>query len=273
MALVPFKRKRYRPYKYTQYSSEKRRGMKWTEKKARRRKRKKIKRPSPLTAQIMWIIHQIYKHIQTHTLEFALFLPYSRFSHIPTEYIRQFSKMRYAFRMFHFRRCCVLSCSLVAVVVVGYVVFFFHSDIPLFFSIGEKWSKHYLRFLDIRICYLRWDVRGTNFQFVPSIWNGAFVYMCVYEMVLCTLSIQMHERRQWQQQQPQLQRQHHRETIECHIVSKMRIKPNKNNRKKKQNTHILGLRAWEMLSLGFVVKYSSDRISKPSHRKRHTNGL
>lgn len=33
--------------------------------------------------------------------------------------------------------------------------------------------------------------------------------------------------------------------------------------KKKQNTNILGLREWEMSSLGFVVEYSSDRISKP----------
>lgn len=67
-----------------------------------------------------------------------------------------------------------------------------------------------LRFLDIRICYLCWDVcvyvyayvRGTNFRFVLSIWNGAFSYFICRNIkwVLCTLSSLMHRCRQHEQQ-------------------------------------------------------------------------
>lgn len=153
-------------YLYKQYPTEKRQGMKRTEKKENERNEtKRKKNQKPLTTYSSDNMDNTSK--STHT---AILSRSPTRSHT-NEYIRQFSKMRYAFQMFHFRRCCMFSCSLFSRL----------SDVPLFFSVGEKWSKHYLRFLDIRICYLRWDMRGMSFRFVSNIWNGAFV--CIHHVI------------------------------------------------------------------------------------------
>lgn len=129
-----------------------------------------MKRPKALTVQIMWIIHQIYAyilaHAHTHThTDTNTHIPLIRMN------IQQFSKMRYAFQMFHFPTLCSFSLPhTLTVRVLVFVLFFFSGLIFLFsFPLVKNDRNITLRFLNIRICYLRWDVRGTNFRFVLSI--------------------------------------------------------------------------------------------------------
>lgn len=156
--------------------------------------------------------------------------------------------MPYAFQIFHFRCCCIV-CFRVRYIhttkkkVCSFCIF------PLFFFIGEKWSKHYLRFLNIRICYLCWDVRGTKCSVRVEHLKWCVLCVCVFISNGFVHVIDSNARKA---ATAAASRQRRMRYIE------MRNKFNE----KKNNPEQSGLKEWKTSSLGFVVKYSSHPCSR-----------
>lgn len=162
---------------------------------------------------------RVYTRTQTHT-----FRSYEWISN-------NFQKCGTHFKCSIFRHCALsLFLTLSLFVFSCSFCFFFSGLIFLFsFPLVKNDRNITLRFLNIRICYLRWDVRGTNFRFVLSIWNGAFSYyikwFCARYRFKCTKASNSNS--------SSIRAAH----IECHIVAKMRNK-RKNRTEKSINSHI-----------------------------------